>query len=212
MSDGRDVERFVRSRIKRLDADTPWSRAALAKLRRGIGKSPGETPEIWDITLADLSEELMGKDDGNPSRAEWAIHMALTFYALHRQGKSMSMNAEPEKNDGANARGHSFGAAVGRLRKPDGSNEQTLKRRFDAVITAGDLREFSHHARGMIQILRAAESPIPFDYPKFARDLYRYQFADVKDRVVLSWGEDFWGSYGSADQQGAEDEEGGDKQ
>ena len=212
MNDDREIERFVHSKIRQLDKKTPWARAALAKLRRGVGKSPGETPEIWDITLAELPERLMGESDGAPSRAEWAVHTALTFYALHRQGKNASMSTGLGEGAAANARGYSFGAAVGKLRKPDGSNEPALKRRFDAVITAGDLREFSHHARGMVQMFRAAEPPIVFNYPKFALELYWYQVMEAKEKVVLRWGEDFWRIHGTMDQQPAEGDEGGDKQ
>lgn len=179
------VYAFVRSKTNLLDQDSPWAKAALAKLRRGIGKTPGENPEIWEITLGDLPEQLTfkGKDDNyKPTAAEWAIHTALTLYALHRQGKSASMSAA----------GNSLGAAARKLKSPDGNNEQSLKRRFDAVTTARDLAELAYHARGLVQLFKAAEPPVTLDYPRFAADLYRYQFTDARNQVRLRWGQDFW--------------------
>ena len=57
-------------------------------LRRGIGKMPGDIPELWNILFDGLPEELMSKV-GDPSYAEWSIYTALTLYALHQQGLSL---------------------------------------------------------------------------------------------------------------------------
>lgn len=159
----------------------------LAKLRRGIGKQPGELPELFEILYEDMPEDLYGDGD-RPSYAIWAIYTALTLFALHQQGKDRSMNvggkSESEKS------GNSLGAAVGYLVRQDREREPAIKRRFDAVITANEFTEFSHHARGLIQLLKAGD--ISLDYPRFAVDLYWYQFDEFRNNIRLRWGEDYY--------------------
>jgi CRISPR system Cascade subunit CasB len=194
----------VRLRIARLDEDTPWSRAMLAKLRRGIGKEPGDVPDILEITAGSSSDEpARGK---GPTSEDWTIHTALTLYALHRQGKDESMHAGGTAKDGKPGDGDSFGRAAGRLIKPDKSNEGAVKRRFDTVVTAQDLAELSRHARGMIQLLRAADIPIKFDYERFAKDLFMYCHLDTRTQVRLQWGRDFYRIFGATEEKEAEGE------
>jgi CRISPR system Cascade subunit CasB len=179
---------FVRQKIALLDKDTPWSRAMLAKLRRGVGKPPDALPDIWEVTLADMPDEWYGYG-GNASFAEWAIHTTLSLYALPRQGKIGSMNVCGKTEDGKEL-GDSFGGAAARLVEQDASNLDAVKRRFDAVATSVDFKELMHHARGIIQLLKAKD--ILFNYPCFAKDLYAFQFAGSADKVRLCWGEDFY--------------------
>jgi CRISPR system Cascade subunit CasB len=173
---------FVRGKIKQLDDDTPWARGMCAKLRRGIGKSPGELPELWAATLANAPDAWDGRD-GVASKEQNAIHTALTLYALHRQGKNAGMSKEG---------GDSLGGAAARLVTPDKGNLDAVKRRFDAVATASGFLELSHHARGVIQMLKASPENLTMDYPSFAVDLYFYQIPTLTSRVRLSWGQDFY--------------------
>jgi CRISPR system Cascade subunit CasB len=154
------IAAYVNGRISTLDADTPWAKSALAKLRRGIGKDPGELPEIWEIIFGDLPLELHSSN-GRATKAEWAIHTSLTLYALHRQGKNISMNDASRTVAGKRMYGKSLGGAARRLIKSDRSNEQSIKRRFDAIATAQNLTELAHHARGLVQLLKAAD---PYEY------------------------------------------------
>jgi CRISPR system Cascade subunit CasB len=181
------IKKLTQEKIERLLTESPWSRAALAKLRRGIGKKPGELPELFEILLVDMPEELYSKGD-EPSHSEWAIYTALTLFALHQQGKDhpMSVSGKVENKN----IGNSLGTAVGYLVKQDREREPAIKRRFDAVATANEFTEFAHHARGMIQLLRAGD--IGLDYPRFAEDLFWYQFNENKNRIRLRWGEDYY--------------------
>ena len=179
MSDADQVSYFVENRITQLGRSSSQRTATLAKLRRCVGKPPGASPEAWELTLADLPESLTGYD-GEPSYAEWSIHLAMTLYALHQQGKA----------DSVNIKGVTFGQAVRRLVAPDRSNENGIKRRFDAVLTAKGISEFAHHARGLVQLMKAKD--IPLDYSRFARDVFLYQFSDSQDKVRLRWGEDYY--------------------
>ncbi|HEX2967132.1 MAG TPA: type I-E CRISPR-associated protein Cse2/CasB [Syntrophorhabdaceae bacterium] len=188
MREENKIHAFVAKKIKLLESNSPWSRGMLAKLRRSVGKAPGSVPDIWEITLGETQEEWHRRD-GAPSYAEIAIHTALTLYATHQQGKDSPMNV-CGKDERGNDTGNSFGAAAGRLIRSDRSNEQSVKRRFDAAATATDFAELAHHARGLIQLLRTAD--IPINYPRFAHDLYQYQFQEGADAIRLRWGQDFY--------------------
>lgn len=183
------IRKITQQKVERLLTESPWSRAMLAKLRRGIGKQPGELPELFEVLLADMPEDHYSKGD-KPSYSEWAIYTALTLFALHQQGKDhpMSVGGKTENKN----TGNSLGAAVGFLVKQerDRDREPAIKRRFDAVATANEFTEFAHHARGIIQLLRAGD--ITLDYPRLAEDLYWYQFDEARNRIRLRWGEDYY--------------------
>ena len=193
------IKTLTKDKIKRLLHESAWSRAMLARLRRGIGKQPGELPELFEVFLGNMPEEFYGKND-KPSEPEWAIYTALTLFALHQQGKDCPMSV---RGDNDRDSGISLGAAVGYLVKRDKNRETSIKRRFDATITANVFTELAHHARGLIQLLRAGD--IALDYPRFAEDLYRYQFDEMRNRVRLRWGEDYY----RITQSNAEKENGG---
>jgi len=196
------IKKLTQEKIEHLLTESPWSRAMLAKLRRGVGKQPGELPELFEIWLMDMPEKLYGKGN-QPSYSEWAIYVALTLFALHQQGKDHPMCVEGGTEN--KKTGNSLGAAVGSLVKKDINRESAIKRRFDAVATANEFTEFSHHARGLIQLLRAED--IALDYPRFAEDLFWYQFDEKRNRVRLSWGEDYY----RITQSNAGKENGGDR-
>lgn len=181
------IEMLVHKKIRCLLSNEPWSRAMLAKLRRGVGKQPGELPELFEILFADMPEELFGKSD-EPSYSVKAIYTALTLFALHQQGKERPMSIDGKTED--KKLGNSLGSAVGRLVKQDNDREQAIKRRFDTVTTATELTELSHHARSLIQLLRAGD--ITLDYPRFAVDLYWFQFDEIRNRARLRWGQDYY--------------------
>lgn len=175
------IIKFVNQKIHLLQNNDPWSKAMLAKLRRGIGKNPLDYPETWEITMSDIPEDLTDKRvcACRITEGELAIYTALTLFALHQQGKSNSVNT-----------GTSFSAAVRRLMN-DG-NENSVKRRFDAAVTSTDVYELAYHARGLIQLMKSSDMIAGFDYGIFARDLYQFQYPDGKREVCLRWGHDFY--------------------
>lgn len=179
ISTSRVIYGFVKGKTAALTGGAPSSKAMLAKLRHSVGKKPESCPEVWDVLLDGLDERLLSSN-GDLSFAEEAIFTALTLYAAHQQGKSEQMD---RGND-------SFGGAIRKLVTSDGGNESSVKRRFDAIITAKDAIELSYHARGLVQLLKAKD--VPLDYGKFAADLYGFHFSDAKDKIRLRWGEDFY--------------------
>lgn len=121
---------------------TSGGRAALANLRRGIGKMPGEMPELWGVFLNKMSPELFSKSN-EPSMAEWAIYISMTMFALHQQGSTEAVHCE----------GRSLGSAAADLmeEKTD-ENRERIMRRFGPVVTAKDMPELSHHIRGLVPL------------------------------------------------------------
>ncbi len=182
-SEAKQVKAFVSHKISWLagNRNESYARATLAKLRRGIGKPPGSMPELWEVTLKDFPQELMGKGP-DPSNSEWAVHTVLTLWALHQQGNDLRKQCMSQE-------GEYLGLALRKL-VADDDEEKRIKRRFDAVSTASSMEEFAHHLRGLIQLLKAKS--IPLDYPALAEDLYWLQFPDARDSVRLGWGRDFY--------------------
>lgn len=176
---------FVDRRLRELLAsptDGPM-KAALAELRRGVGRIPGDQPELWGILFRELPEDALSRD-GTPTAAEWAIYASLTLFALHQQ--SRDIHSEPMTRQG-----QSLGRAVRRLVPAgDSDAQERVLRRFNAMATSGDMAELTYHLRGIVQLLRGAG--IPLDYPALAYDLHRYQTPGLAPEVRLSWGQDFY--------------------
>ena len=185
-----DVRTFVGCRLKKLRTlPEPQWRAELAELRRGIGHRPGELPELWGAFLQEMPEEFQGS--AGPTRAEWAVYLTLTLYALHQQSNEGCMDQA----------GYTLGRAVRQLAEQQTRvsgqdwTESSVLRRFNALATAQDITEISYHLRGMIQLLR--NGGIPLDYPQLAADLYKLQCDDprcpqVPANVRLQWGQDLY--------------------
>ena len=198
MSQAQRIEQYVARRLRWLrDLPEHPRKAALAHLRRGVGRAPGDLPELWGIFLEGMPEEFESQT-GKPTQGEWAIYLALTLYALHQQGHSMAtenMHRDQER----------FGHAVRRL-IPANENvaDSSVLRRFNVLATATDIREVSRHLCSMIQLLRARG--IPLDYVQLAGDLYEWQFAEGVPRVRLRWGQDFYRNEGNAMQENGKEE------
>lgn len=178
INEAKQLKAFIKRKIDSLSGNETANKAMLANLRRGIGKEPGSIPILWEATLSGMPESLSGKY-AEPSYGEWAAHTALTLYALHQHGKERCMSDER----------FPLGKAVRMLVKND-EDENRIKRRLDAAVTADSLQEVSHHLRGIVQLLKSAD--IPLCYPSLAEDIYLFQFSTTRDSVRLHWGRDFY--------------------
>ncbi|NUP39665.1 MAG: type I-E CRISPR-associated protein Cse2/CasB [Streptomyces sp.] len=189
----------ARTRVAELAAAriTPWQDgylqdrstavAALARLRRGAGRSAADLPDLW--TLVDTTP-LHHKTDSAPllgeqqlTRAEDALHAALTLWALHQQSRSTRMHRPHTVQ-----RPTGLGAAVRRLMPPDAIDEPVRKRLIRAG-TAADLGALSQRLRDLIVLLRRAD--IPLDYGLLAGQLYTWQWPGGADTVRREWGRSF---------------------
>ena len=181
----RQIEDYMRRRLSDFASDPNAGRvrAQLAMLRRGVGRKPGDMPDLWGLLFADMPEEMMSRA-AEPTAAEWAAYTALTLYATHQQGTEINRQNMHTGQDAGR-----LGKAVARLVK-NADDRERIARRFNAFATASDMTEAAHHLRGLIQLLRAEE--IPLNYIRLAGDLYRFQNPEYAPDVRLSWGQDFY--------------------
>ena len=178
----KQVAGLVERRIRQIQGMPEHPRgAALANLRRGIGRTPGELPELWGSFLQEMPPEFFNQN-GNATAAEWAVYLALALFALHQHSQGKSMCAD----------GAGIGQAVRRLsnKQKEDPQESGAFKRFSALITSDTIEEVSHHLRGLIQLLK--REGLPLDYPQLAFDLFELQFPDSAPRVKLRWGQDYY--------------------
>ena len=124
-----DIQEFVSERLDAL-AQMPEhpQKAMLAKLRRGVGRAPGDLPELWGFFLEGQPGEWESRG-GPPSREEWAVYLALTLYALHQQGRSTR-----EEDGNMHKKGESLGRAIRKLLDPgEAPEDSSVLRRFNAL-------------------------------------------------------------------------------
>jgi len=181
----RQVELVTEGKLEWLlkQASASVCRATLAQLRRGVGRAPGEIPDLWGILLQDMPEEMQGYGS-TASYQENAIYTALTLFAVHQQGWDPQSQPMHRRNS-------SLGGAVARLITPgDEDSRNRVERRFSRAATASDIAEFSHHLRGLVQLLGA--QGIPLDWARLAGQIFAYQNPERVARVRLCWGEEFY--------------------
>ena len=174
----REVGSTVDRRIRRLQSLSEHPRrAALANLRRGVGRAPGELPELWGSFLADMPEEFFRQ------------RRRSVGGGMGRLSRAHPLCAAPAGADEAHVRtgGRAWpGPCAGCLRTPR------------AAFTAASApwsppaawRRFRTICAGLIQLLR--DKSLPLDYPQLARDLYRLQFPQSAPGVKLQWGQEYF--------------------
>ena len=174
-----EISHYVVSKIAFLKGieEQGAGKGMLAELRRGLGKSPGEMPELWGLIFDVMPEELLGMN--RMSYAEWTVYTVLTLYALHCQGADYEVNTQGQK----------LGVAAAKLVESE-DDIQRVTNRFHLVVTSTTLEELSYHMRGMIQLLKAKN--IALDYASLSKDLYLFNISDAADTVKLNWGRDFY--------------------
>ena len=180
----KEIAKFVSGRIASIEKpeNQRYRAASLARLRRGVGRNPGDVPEIWGTLLQSLPEELMGRGK-EPSHEEWAIYTALTLYAFHQQGMDQ---------ESMNVQGQGIGCAAAKLIEEE-EDLSRVQNRFNRVALAEDRMQLATQLRGLISMLRSQK--IGLDYPLLATQLYRYQFYDNQSGLRLTWGRDFYRTY-----------------
>ncbi|MCU1613185.1 MAG: hypothetical protein JWO98_725 [Frankiales bacterium] len=149
----------------------------LAALRRASTASPGSDPRVWELTVAGLDVPSGTSDE--PTDEERAAHAALTLYAIHQQSQTASMHRA----------GYGLGRSVRALVLPDRSNENAVRRRFEALGSANTFAELMEHARGLVRQLRSAD--VPLDYGRLADDLAMLQDPAAAAGVRLRWGREY---------------------
>lgn len=157
---------------------------ALAALRRGIGRSLGDSPESWPYVL---------EVSGSQTWREPAAHLTLGLFALHHQSQSPgSMSKE----------GWGLGQSCRRLRQQrgrEGASEQGIERRFRAALASETLEALAVHLRGLVTLMRGAG--VPLDYVRLYRDLCSWPYPDRRERICLSWARDYFATRSEEDEE-----------
>lgn len=147
------------------------NRAALAALRRGLGKPPGEAAEMFPYVVPWVPD--------HPN--EWeeeTYYLVASLFALHPL-------PWPE-GDATPASSRTFGASMAKLiATPD--RLDAVERRFVALLNA-HREDLSDHLRRNVALLKAAE--IPVDWAQLLTDLLWWDHA--QRRVQRRWARSFW--------------------
>jgi len=151
------------------------ARAQVAALRKGASRSPGELPEIWELTRVEVPD---GAGDA-PTWEEIAVHTAMTLYAVHQQSRTEPM-FRPSVGLGSAA--HDL---VGR----DEENP-SARARFNALVTSTTVAELRHHLRGFVSLLRARG--IALDHAMLADDIVGFQRPGGAKKVRLNWARQYY--------------------
>ncbi len=159
----------------------PLGVRTLAALRQSLGRDPGTDPRIWDLTMEEVESRYEPR--GSASVEEWAVHIALTSYALHQQSQTAPMHVP----------GESFGKALLSLcqmkeREREGASKG-VRRRLNALVTASSSKEFQHHLGALIRMLRSER--IGFDYAAFAGQIVWFLNPRTRKSAQLQWARDF---------------------
>ncbi len=142
------------------------------------GRAPGEVIDLLEFTV--VPDAWYPDEASAPERDEWAVHIAMTLYAVHQQSRGERMHQ----------RGRGLGVALRSLHPGDQNTvPEPLVRRFRMLGTADNLAELTHHLRGAVQLLRAGGAPL--DYGVLADQLVAWQRGD-QGRVQLTWGRQFY--------------------
>ncbi|MFF3285905.1 type I-E CRISPR-associated protein Cse2/CasB [Streptomyces sp. NPDC003023] len=185
------VARLAAARIADLQrgylADQSQAVGALARLRRGAGREAGQLPDLWSlIDTGPLHENPDGARPMSESelvRAEDALHVALTLYALHQQSRSTGMHQTDRPG-----RRRGVGAAVRRMMNP-GEIDEPVHKRLVRAGTAPDLANLAQRLRDIVVLLR--REGVELDYALLAGQLYTWQRPGGADTVRREWGRSF---------------------
>lgn len=151
------------------------ARAQVAALRKGASRSPGELPEIWELTRVEVPD---GAGDA-PTWEEIAVHTAMTLYAVHQQSRTEPMFSP---SVGLGSAAHDL---VGR----DEENP-SARARFNALVTSTTVAELRHHLRGFVSLLRARG--IALDHAMLADDIVGFQRPGGAKKVRLNWARQYY--------------------
>jgi len=179
------VKEVTNTHIRKLQSgylnDRPDAVAALARIRRGVGKPVHAVPDLWGLTGTDrLYTEIPRSKEREQVRAENAVHIAVTLWAMHQQSRrDAPMHV---------AGGPQLGRAV-RALMPGEEIDEPLRRRFVRIGTATSLETLAQRLRDVVLVLRQHTQAM--DYAALAEQLYRWQLPDARAEVRRDWGRNF---------------------
>jgi CRISPR system Cascade subunit CasB len=140
--------------------------AALAALRRGLGKRPGEAAEMFPYVVPFLPDHPYGQDDYFLVASLFAAHQLIW---QHPTGPHEPTN---------------LGASFRWLRSKVDSG--SIEKRFVALLSA-EHRDLPEHLRHAVSLLKAHE--VPIDWEQLLRDLawWESERRDVQQRWAIAY-------------------------
>ena len=160
------MEDWIVPALQRFSNDT----AALAQLRRGLGKNYDECVEIWQYITP------MGNSN---AKQENALFYTFTLFAMHQQGQTKLVHQE----------GSDLGVACRNLTLDERSS-QSLKNRFLNTARSDSQDELIQHLQGLISILRSKD--IPLDYKDLYYAIYYWDDSLKRARKRRIWAHHFY--------------------
>lgn len=151
-------------------------RAALADLRRGLGKPPGTAMEMHRYVVPYLPPKLS-------RRQEEACYLVAALFAYWHQGRD-AVALSPPTN---------LGASLARM--ATGDNEDSLDRRFTALLKSHP-EDLTHHLRQVVGLLKSND--VPVDWRELMKDLLNWDHED--HFIQRKWARSFWGRSSGGEQ------------
>lgn len=156
-------------------------RAALAALRRGLGKRPGEASEMHRHVLPYLR--------GATRRQEDACYVVAALFGLYPSRNWRHGDGDDKLTN--------LGASL-RLLTSENESDSSIERRFVALLNCR-AEELPEHLRQIISLLKTKEAPV--DWARLIRDINHW---DSETRwVQREWSRAFWRADGTAPAQEA---------
>lgn len=165
-------ERFI-NYLEELARDE--DRAALAALRRSLGKSPGEAAETHRYVLRFNPEPW----------EETAYYLVAGLFALHPVNWRKQEDSKQPTN---------LGASFARLQAS--TDSESIEKRFVALLDCHE-DDLAEHLRHAVSLLRSKE--VSVDWLQLLKDLRHWNYETR--RVQRSWARAFWGSQQADKQQ-----------
>jgi len=169
-----DLESFAKGLVKFRD-----DRKALATLRKGLVRAPGQVPEIIQY-LAPLIPPRLARI---PDLMD-LCYLVGSLYALHPETWKPPDDARAGPTFVQN-----FGSSAARLRNEGEGLSNSMEQRFIALLAAHK-DDLPSHLRYSVTILRG--SSIPVNWSQLLLDLRGWEWDD--NPVQRRWAESFWGT------------------
>jgi len=167
------------------------NRAAMAHLRRGLGKPPGTAYEMDRYILEKLPE-------GATTLDEQRYYLVASLFAQWHQGKDSAQSLKGEWDTDRNV-GRSLRLMVNQESPDKRENlEKSVEKRLNALLNSHH-DDLGHHLRRIVALLKARV--VPLNWPQLLRDL-RYWDAESRS-VQHAWARGFWiwGKAGQTEQR-----------
>ncbi|MCZ7575407.1 MAG: type I-E CRISPR-associated protein Cse2/CasB [Ardenticatenaceae bacterium] len=142
-------------------------RGALAALRRGLGKRPGETPEMFRYVVPRLPTGLRPWE-------EICYYTVASLFAMHPQaGGSGNM-----------------GAHLAAIRAQNEGKSSSLEQRF-TVLLSTHTDDLPNHLRQIVSLLKSYG--VPVNWGQLLADIRSWDFPESATRTKNAWARAFWG-------------------